>query len=102
MDTRRAFATALRRVRRRRGLSQEALGEVSGRTYISALERGLKSPTLQKIDVLARATDIHPVTLVTLTYLMVDERGRAATKAAAKRLMDQVRAQIEDVLEDEA
>lgn len=100
MKTRQAFAAALRRARRHRGVSQEALGwEVSGRTYISALERGLKSPTLQKIDVLATAIDIHPVALVALTYLLGAEGG--ASEQAAERLLEQVRAQIEEVLADE-
>lgn len=96
MDTRQAFAAALRLARRRRGLSQEALGEVSGRTYISALERGLKSPTLQKVDALATAIDIHPVTLVALAYL-VGERERGGKEEVTKRLLDQVRAQIEAI-----
>lgn len=33
-----------------RGLSQEAFSDVSSRTYLSSLERGLKSPTLNKIE----------------------------------------------------
>lgn len=100
MDTRLAFAAALRRARRHRGLSQEALGEVSGRTYISALERGLKSPTLQKIDGLATAIDVHPVTLVALTYLM-DAKGRDGKTVQVERLLDEVRTQVQEMLADE-
>ena len=45
------------RLRKRIGLSQEELGFRAGvhRTYISQLERGLKSPTLNAILKLSRA-----------------------------------------------
>lgn len=68
MDIRRGFARGLRLARKARHLSQENLG-VSGRTYVSSLERGLKSPTLVKIDALARALDVHPLTLISIGYL---------------------------------
>lgn len=44
----RAFGHVLRELRLKKGLSQEALGHEVGlhRTYISQLERGLKSPSL--------------------------------------------------------
>jgi transcriptional regulator with XRE-family HTH domain len=51
------FGREIARLRRRVGLSQEELGfraEVH-RTYISQLERGLKSPTLVVILKLSRA-----------------------------------------------
>ena len=52
----------LRRLRQGRGLSQEALGFESGyhRTYISLLERGQKSPSLQKLFNLSKALKIAP------------------------------------------
>lgn len=68
MDIRRGFARGLRLARKARHLSQEGLG-VSGRTYVSSLERGLKSPTLVKIDALARAMNVHPLTLIAVGYL---------------------------------
>lgn len=63
------FGKALRQARKARGLTQEDFAEVSGRTYVSALERGLKSPTFDKMVELARTLDIHPLTLLTLAYL---------------------------------
>ena len=63
------FPQALRYARRARGKSQEALDAGSGRTYVSALERGIKQPTIGKIAELASALDIHPLTLMTLSYL---------------------------------
>ena len=44
-----SLATAIRTVRKARGLSQEAFSDVSSRTYMSTLERDLKSPTLHKL-----------------------------------------------------
>jgi transcriptional regulator with XRE-family HTH domain len=60
------FAKALREMRKRRGMSQEALAEMAGlhRTYVSQLERGLKSPTLKVIERLAEALDVSLSTLM--------------------------------------
>lgn len=69
MDIKNAFGQSLRVVRKSRGLSQEDFSITSSRTYLSALERGLKNPTIDKIDALAGRLDIHPLTLMTLTYL---------------------------------
>lgn len=61
-----AFGGVLRCLRQDRGLSQEALGFESGyhRTYISLLERGQKSPSLQTIFNLSKALKIAPENLI--------------------------------------
>jgi len=69
------FATALKRVRAATGLTQEDFALVSSRTYISSLERGHKSPTLKKIDDLARVMGVHPLTLLTLSYVGSELEG---------------------------
>ena len=69
MAAKNSFALALRKVRDSRGLSQEAFSDVSSRTYLSSLERNLKSPTLRKVDDLCSVLDIHPLTLLALSYL---------------------------------
>ncbi len=63
------IARAIRTIRRSKGLSQEDFGLTSSRTYVSTLERGLKSPTLSKIDALAEVMGVHPLTLVLLSYV---------------------------------
>lgn len=62
------FPQALRRLRRASGLAQEAFDVVSSRTYISNLERGLKDPTLGKVEQLAEVMNVHPLSLLALAY----------------------------------
>lgn len=62
------FGHALQTARLRSLLPQEAFNGVSSRTYISTLERNLKSPTLDKVDELSTVMRIHPLTLLALSY----------------------------------
>ena len=68
MTLKNSFPAALKQVRKARGLSQEAFSNVSSRTYLSSLERGLKSPTLNKVAELCAVMDVHPLTLLTLAF----------------------------------
>jgi transcriptional regulator with XRE-family HTH domain len=63
-----SLAKALKTVRKARGLSQEAFSNVSSRTYMSTLERDLKSPTISKLNELCDVMNVHPLTLLTLAY----------------------------------
>nr|WP_232925020.1 MULTISPECIES: helix-turn-helix transcriptional regulator [Pseudomonas] len=85
------MAKALKTVRKARGLSQEAFSDVSSRTYMSTLERDLKSPTLHKLTELCEVMDVHPLTLLTLAFA-----GDSTRKA--DELMAQVRQELEAVL----
>lgn len=73
----RAFATVLKRLREQRGLSQEALGfnAMLHRTYISQLERGLKSPTLKT---LCKLSAVLRISLSELMGLVEQERQRVS------------------------
>lgn len=64
-----AFGQVLRELRHQRGLSQEALSFACGRhrTYVSLLERGLNSPSLRTLWMLAEALDVRPSTLIRRT-----------------------------------
>ena len=66
MNLRSAFAKAFRTVRKAKGLTQEDFDEVSGRTYISTIERQVHSPSLDKIEALASEMKIKPITLLML------------------------------------
>lgn len=77
MNLRQALAVAIKSVRKTRNLTQEDFEIVSSRTYLSALERGLKSPTLDKLQELARVMNVHPASLVLLAYAVSSDDGDA-------------------------
>lgn len=57
MDVRQRLATNMKRLRKERGWSQEALADEAGldRTYISGIERQLKNPTVTVVERVAKA-----------------------------------------------
>ena len=61
-----AFGHALRHFRSQKGLSQEQLGLEGGfdRTYISLMERGLRSPTLRAVVKLAEVLRVSPSEII--------------------------------------
>ncbi len=63
-----AFATVLRHLRQTKGMSQEALAYQAGihRTYVSQLERNLKSPSLQTVVKITNVLNISLTQLMTL------------------------------------
>lgn len=60
------FAQALRELREQQGLSQEELADRAGlhRTYISQVERGLKSPSLRTLERMAAALNMSASSLI--------------------------------------
>ena len=91
MEAKHSLATALKTVRKARGLSQEAFSDVSSRTYMSSLERDLKSPTLNKLAELCDVMQVHPVTLLALAYA-------GTSPQRAEQLLTQVRQELEAML----
>lgn len=77
------LAHAIRTIRTARGLSQEAFSDVSSRTYMSTLERGLKNPTWAKLVELCEVMQVHPLTLCTLAYAQ-DSREVDALQARVR------------------
>jgi len=75
MNLRNALAKAIKSARKRKHFTQEDLGVVSSRTYLSTLERGLKSPTLDKLDEICRAMEIHPAAIVLAAYGAMNDHG---------------------------
>jgi transcriptional regulator with XRE-family HTH domain len=67
MSIKTAVATVLKALRKARGLSQKDLAEVSSRTYVSKLERGQSSPTLEMMATLSAPLGLSPLTLVAVT-----------------------------------
>lgn len=86
-----SLAKALKAVRKARGLSQEAFSDVSSRTYLSTLERDLKSPTLSKLAELCEVMEVHPLTLLTLAYAGNNE-------TSADQLLAQVQKELQEIV----
>lgn len=86
-----AFGQVLRDIRKQRGLTQEDFSDVSSRTYLSTLERGLKCPTIDKITQLAEVLRVHPATLITAAFL-AQERA-----VARKELLQQIDTELEEL-----
>lgn len=85
MELNSAFGQALRQLRKSKGKTQEDFSIVSSRTYLSTLERGKKSPTIEKVDEISGLLGLQPLTLLAATYLLtsgmtVDALLRAAEK----------------------
>jgi transcriptional regulator with XRE-family HTH domain len=87
-----SLATAIRTVRKARGLSQEAFSDVSSRTYMSSLERDLKSPTMHKLTELCEVMNVHPLTLMALAYAGDSTQN-------IDRLLAQVRRELSEIAE---
>jgi transcriptional regulator with XRE-family HTH domain len=84
------FGRGLLAARKKQGMTQEDFGIVSSRTYLSSLERGLKSPTISKIEELASVLKVHPLTLVALAYLPSEDSER-------KQLWNRVHSELETI-----
>lgn len=56
-------------MRKARGVAQQDLSAVTARSYLSYVERGVKKPSVEKLDELARAIGVHPLTVLTIAYL---------------------------------
>lgn len=85
----------MRTIRKARGLSQEDFSDVSSRTYMSTLERDLKSPTLHKLAELCGVMEVHPLTLLTLAYAGDDA-------LQIDQLLTQIRLELEVVLSQDS
>jgi transcriptional regulator with XRE-family HTH domain len=67
MQLRKVFGLNVRRLRKRRGLSIEALADQIdvAYTYVGQLERGQRNPTLAMVEKFAGALDASPIDLLT-------------------------------------
>jgi transcriptional regulator with XRE-family HTH domain len=88
--TRITFGKVLRKYRLQHKLSQEDLAELAGldRTYISQLERGLKSPSIQTLFSLSKALQIKAHTLI--QEVLIGGILLVPTKKMARYLTDRI------------
>jgi transcriptional regulator with XRE-family HTH domain len=74
----RAFGESLRQIRKERGISQESLSFDSSldRTYVSLIERGLKSPTIRTLFAVAKVLEVRPSDLLRQTEDLLAKKNR--------------------------
>lgn len=77
MELNKAFGRALKLARQKAGLTQEDFSTISSRTYLSSLERGIQSPTLEKLAQICEVLEVHPLTLLAAAYLAKDDANQA-------------------------
>lgn len=92
MDLKHAFGQALKQLRVMRGLTQEDFSYISSRTYLSTLERGLKCPTLEKLEGLASVIGVHPLSVLAAAYEIKGDAG------GIDALLARVRAEVGSVI----
>ena len=68
MSLRIAYAAALRFLRKRSEVSQQQLAPAANPSYVSRLESGTRSVTLDVSQELAKALNVDPLTLLVLAY----------------------------------
>lgn len=91
---RQAFAKALKTARKAHGLTQEDFSSVSSRTYVSTLERGQKSPTLDKIGTISQTIGINHLSLLTLAHLYFDK------DSDLECILEQIRFEVNHICEN--
>lgn len=94
MNLRQSLAAAIRTVRKNKGLTQEDFGVVSSRTYLSSLERGLKSPTVDKLEEIAKILDAHPASILLMAYAI------QAQQLDRENLIDEIAAATKNLCAD--
>ena len=66
MDMRKLVGSNVRKLRERKGLTQEKLAEIAGfsQQYLSGLEAGARNPTIVTVYELAKALDVSHLDLL--------------------------------------
>ncbi len=105
MNHRQAVAAAIKSIRQQRKLTQEEFSVVSSRTYLSTLERALKSPTLEKLGEIANVLDVSAATIVLVAHAIqcdnksTDESIQDVVREA-KKILAEMRYPVEVLLSE--
>lgn len=94
MDIRHSFGRALKRARESKGLIQEDFSVVSSTNFISLLENGKTSPTLQKLEAISSTLGTHPLSLLALAYALQD--------VDLGTLLQRVSDEVQDLINEQA
>ncbi|WJD61527.1 helix-turn-helix domain-containing protein [Pseudomonas kurunegalensis] len=86
MERKLAFGSALKEVRVRKEIAQEQLG--ASQSFVSTVERGIRSPTIEKMEEFAERLGVNPATLIVL--MQVGQEGDVDVLLA--KIRDEIRA----------
>ena len=96
MDIRHSFGQALKLARKSKGLIQEDFSVVSSTNFISLLENGKTSPTLQKLESISSTLGTHPLALLALAYAL-----DSGSSKDVDLLLRRVRDEVEDFMRNQ-
>lgn len=86
MERKLAFGSALKYVRVQKGIAQEQIG--ASQSFVSTVERGIRSPTIEKMEEFAERLGVNPATLIIL--MQVDQEG--GEEKIIEKVRDELRA----------
>lgn len=82
-------AAVLRTLRSEQSITLESVNDATSRQYLTALEQGKSSISLEKLQAISTALGMSPLTFLTLTLSVTDgEPARALLKRAQAELDD--------------
>lgn len=93
MTLKTSFASVLRALRSKRNITQRDFADTTSRTYLSKLELGKSSITLDKLEQVSERLGLSPLTLLTLT--LSEDSGQPA-----KDLISKLSAELADLQRD--
>lgn len=91
-----SFASVLRALRHKRNISRRDFADTTSRTYLSKLELGKSSITLDKLDQISRRLDLSPLTLLMLT--LSEDTGKPPSELLSKLKIEIAELQQDDGL----
>ncbi|QCI13482.1 helix-turn-helix transcriptional regulator [Pseudomonas putida] len=89
MTLKSSFANVLRVLRSQRNITQRGFSDTTSRTYLSKLETGRSSITLDKLEQLSERLELSPLTLLALT--LSEDTGQTANELLG-RTRNEIRA----------
>ncbi|MNQ93139.1 helix-turn-helix protein [compost metagenome] len=89
MELKRALGEVLKSYRLNRNFSQEGMGP--SQTYISNIERGRWSASLDKIEQMSNVLGVHPASIIIAGYLTAED-GKNSDE-----ILERVRAELREI-----
>lgn len=90
LELKQAMGAVIKSARLKRNVAQESMG--ASQSYISALENGKWSASLDKIEQMANALGMHPASIILAGYLTADNVVDVEESIA------RIRAEVDEIL----